>query len=121
VLNSLNRRDDPILGEQKLPYFQDIYDHMIRLMDSIDLVRDQLTSLLDAQLSVVSNRLNTVMKRMTALSTILMTVNLIAANYGMNFHVMPELEWPFGYAWALGLMLASGLGLTLLFKQIDWL
>ena len=121
VLNTLIRRDDPIMGEQTLPYFQDIYDHLIRIMDAVDLVRDQLTSLLDAQLSVVSNRLNTVMKRMTALSTILMTVNLIAANYGMNFTVMPELGWPLGYAWALGLMVASGVGLALLFKQIDWL
>jgi magnesium transporter len=121
VLNTLIRRDDPILGEQTLPYFQDIYDHLIRIMDSVDVVRDQLTSLLDAQLSVVSNRLNMVMKRMTALSTILMTVNLIAANYGMNFTVMPELDWPYGYAWALGLMVASGVSLALVFKQIDWL
>ena len=121
VLNTLIRRDEPILGEQTLPYFQDIYDHLIRIMDSVDLVRDQLTSLLDAQLSVVSNRLNTVMKRMTALSTILMSINLVAANYGMNFKIMPELDWPWGYAWALGLMLMTGIFLALLFRRIDWL
>ena len=121
VLNALIRRDDPILGGQTLPYFQDIYDHLIRITDSIDLVRDQLTSLLDAQLSVVSNRLNTVMKRMAALSTILMSVNLVAANYGMNFRIMPELEWPWGYGWAVVLMLVIGLGLAALFRHIDWL
>jgi magnesium transporter len=121
VLNTLIRRDDPILGGQTLPYFQDIYDHLIRITDSIDLVRDQLTSLLDAQLSVVSNRLNTVMKRMAALSTILMSVNLVAANYGMNFTVMPELGWPWGYGWALFLMVGIGVGLALVFKRIDWL
>ena len=121
VLNTLIRRDEPILGEGTLPYFQDIYDHLIRIMDSVDLVRDQLTNLLDAQLSVISNRLNTVMKRMTALSTILMSVNLVAANYGMNFTVMPELGWPFGYAWALALMVAVGAGLALVFRRIDWL
>lgn len=121
VVNTLIRRDDPVFGDQTLPYFQDIYDHLIRITDSIDLVRDQLTSLLDAQLSVVSNRLNTVMKRMTALSTILMSANLVAANYGMNFTAMPELEWPFGYAWALFLMVATGAGLALVFKRIDWL
>jgi magnesium transporter len=121
VLNTLIRRDDPILGDRTLPYFQDIYDHLIRIMDSVDLVRDQLTSLLDAQLSVISNRLNMVMKRMAALSTILMSINLVAANYGMNFRVMPELEWPFGYAWALGLMVVTGLILALIFKRIDWL
>ena len=90
-------------------------------MDSIDLVRDQLSSILDAQLSVVSNRLNMVMKRMAALSTILMSVNLVAAIYGMNFKIMPELDWPLGYAWALGLMLMTGVFLALLFRRIDWL
>ena len=121
VLNALIRRDEPLLGEHTLPYFQDIYDHLIRILDSIDVVRDQLTSLLDAQLSVVSNRLNAVMKRMTALSTILMSANLVAANYGMNFQVMPELGWPLGYAWALVLMLATGLLLAWWFRRIDWL
>ncbi len=121
VLNALIRRDEPIFGEHTLPYFQDIYDHLIRIMDSVDLVRDQLSSLLDAQLSVVSNRLNTVMKRMTALSTILMSANLIAANYGMNFTVMPELGWPIGYAWAVVLMVVVSVALALVFKRLDWL
>jgi len=121
VLNALIRRDEPVFGEQTLPYFQDIYDHLIRVLDAVDLAREQLTSLLDAQLSVVSNRLNTVMKRMAALSTILMSVNLVAANYGMNFTVMPELGWPWGYAWALGLMVATGVILALVFKRVDWL
>ena len=121
VLNTLLRRDEPILGERSLPYFQDIYDHLIRILDSIDISRDQLTGLLDAHLSVVSNRLNMVMKRMTALSTILMSVNLVASNYGMNFHVIPELDWSFGYAWALGLMVTIGIILTVIFRRIDWL
>lgn len=121
VLNTLIRRDDPILGEKSLPYFLDIYDHLIRVLDSVDLSRDQLTGLLDAHLSVVSNRLNVVVKRMTALSTILMSANLVAANYGMNFSVMPELGWPFGYAWALLLMLAVCVTLAWVFKRLDWL
>jgi magnesium transporter len=121
VLNTLIRRDEPILGERTLPYFQDIYDHLIRIMDAIDLTRDQLSGLLDAQLSVVSNRLNMIMKRMTALSTILMSANLVAAIYGMNFAYMPELGWTFGYSWALILMLVVSVGLWLLFRRIDWL
>jgi magnesium transporter len=121
VLNTLIRREEPILGAHTLPYFQDIYDHLIRITDAVDLVRDQLSSLLDVQLAVVSNRLNWVMKRMAALATILMSVNLVASNYGMNFHYMPELERPWGYAWALGVMLTVGVSLTLLFRRIDWL
>jgi magnesium transporter len=121
VLNALIRRDEPIFGENTLPYFLDIYDHLIRVLDGVDLARDQLTSVLEAQLSVVSNRLNSVMKRMAALSTILMSVNLVAANYGMNFQVMPELGWPWGYGWALGLMVATGVLLAVVFRRIDWL
>src|SRR5215212_474595 len=121
VLNTLIRRDEPLLGEQTLPYFQDVYDHVIRVLDTVDLNRDQLSGLLDAHLAVVSNRLNSVMKRMTALATILMSVNLVASNYGMNFENIPELHWTFGYPWALGLMVVSGAILAVIFKRIDWL
>lgn len=121
VLNTLIRRDEPVLGEETLPYFQDVYDHVMRVLDTVDLNRDQLSGLLDAHLSVVSNRLNTVMKRMTALATILMSVNLVASNYGMNFKLMPEEEWAYGYPFALTLMVAIGLILTYIFRRIDWL
>jgi magnesium transporter len=121
VLNVLIRRDEPILGEGTLVYFQDIYDHVIRVLDTVDLYRDQLSGLLEAQLSVVSNRLNFTMKRMTALATILMSVNLIASNYGMNFDNMPELRWEYGYFFTLGLMVMVGLLLAVAFRRFDWL
>lgn len=121
VLNTLIRRDEPLLGEDSLVYFQDIYDHLIRVLDSVDLYRDQLTGLLEAHQSGVSNRLNFVMKRMTALATILMSVNLVAGNYGMNFANMPELGWEYGYFFSLGLMLTVGVVLFLVFKKADWL
>ncbi len=121
VLNVLIRREQPLLGEDTLLYFQDIYDHIIRVLDAVDLYRDQLTSLLEAHLSVVSNRLNFVMKRMTSLATILMSVNLVASNYGMNFARMPELQWEYGYFFTLGLMVTVGLVLFLIFKRLDWL
>ncbi len=121
VLNVLIRRDDPILGEQTIVYFQDIYDHLIRVLDTVDLYRDHLSGLLEVNLAVVSNRLNDVVKRMTALSTILMSVNLVASNYGMNFETMPELRQEYGYLFALGLMVLVGVVLTLVFKRIGWL
>jgi magnesium transporter len=121
VLNTLIRRDEPLLGENSLPYFQDVYDHIFRVLDTVDLNREQLSGLLDAHLAVVSNRLNMIMKRMTALATILMSVTLIASIYGMNFDSIPELHWGFGYAWALGLMVAIGLILSAIFKRVDWL
>jgi magnesium transporter len=121
VLNVLIRRDEPVLGEAAIPYFQDVYDHVIRVLDTVDLNRDQLSGLLDAHLAVVSNRLNIIMKRMTALATILMSVTLVASIYGMNFDVIPELHWGIGYEFALSLMLTIGVVLSFIFKRLDWL
>jgi magnesium transporter len=121
VLNVLLRRDVPHFDAEVLLYFQDVYDHTIRVLDSIDLYRDQLTGLLDAYLSIVSNRLNATMKRMTALATILMSLALVSGIYGMNFQLTPSQDWAGGFWWAMGLMLAIGVGLTALFVRLDWL
>ena len=80
-----------------MPYFQDLYDHLVRVLDNIDLYREMLAAALDANLSVTSNNLNVIVKRLTAFTVILMIPTLIAGIYGMNFHFMPELEWQIGY------------------------
>jgi magnesium transporter len=104
-----------------LPYYRDVADHVIRTMEFADSIRDLLTSALEAQLSQVSNRMNQVMKSLTAWASIILVPTLIAGIYGMNFANMPELDWKYGYAWALGLMLLSGLALYRMFKKRDWL
>ena len=121
VMNVLVRRDTPIFGDAQVVYFQDVYDHILRVTDAVDTYRDLLSSALDASLSVTSNRLNQVMKTLTASSIILMSMTLVASVYGMNFDHMPELHWLFGYPWALGLMTAIGVSVYALFRRIDWL
>ena len=121
VVNVFLRRDHPLFDDGYLPYFQDIYDHTVRVLDSLDTYRDLLTSALDTYLSVVSNDLNQTMRTMTAVTAILMVDALIAGIYGMNFDVMPELHWTLGYAWALGLMAAASMAMWVLFKRIRWL
>lgn len=121
VLNSLLRRDIAQVPEEAKIYFQDVYDHALRLTDLVDTNRDAITSILDVHLSTVSNNLNVVVKKMTVLSTVLMTMALVAGVYGMNFEHMPELHWAFGYPYAIGLMFALG-GLVLLaFKWVKWI
>jgi magnesium transporter len=120
VLNILMRRDSPAFSEADSRYFLDIYDHLQRVLDSIDTFRDLLSSALDSHLTVVSNRLNSVVKTLTASSIILMSMTLIAGIYGMNFTHMPELDWRLGYPLALGMMAAIGVGLGALFKRMDW-
>ena len=102
-------------------YFQDVYDHTIRVVDTIDTYRDLLSGTLDAHLAVASNRLNEVVKVLTSASIILMTWASISGIYGMNFTNMPELHWRYGYPYALGLMAGLGLLEAAYFKRRKWL
>ena len=120
VANGLLRRDLPLVDDASAPYFQDLYDHLVRVLDQLDLQRDLLASALEANLSVTSNNLNAVMKRLTAFTVILMVPTLIAGIYGMNFHFMPELSSPLGYPFALGVMAIAMVGAAIFFKRNDW-
>jgi magnesium transporter len=121
VLNVLIRRDPPMFDRQEIVYFQDVYDHLLRISDSVDIYRDVLSSVLDANLTMVSHTLNVVVKRLTAASIILMSIAVVAGIYGMNFVHMPELDWRFGYPFALGLMATVGLVEFAIFRRIGWL
>ena len=120
VANALLRRDLALVDDASAPYFQDLYDHLVRVLDQLDLQRDLLASALDANLSVTSNNLNAVMKRLIAFTVILMVPTLIAGIYGMNFHVLPELSWPLGYPFALLAMAGAMIGAGIFFKRNDW-
>ncbi len=120
VANQLLRREVGLIDDEAQPYYQDLYDHLIRVLDSVDLYRDLISATLDANLSVTSNNLNTVMKRLTALTVVLILPTLVASIYGMNFRFIPGLDSPFGF-WA------SLIGMALLmiiaaayFKAKDW-
>jgi magnesium transporter len=121
VVNSLLRRDLEAIPPDAKLYFQDIFDHVLRISEMIDTNREALNGLLDIHLSTTSNSLNQVMKKMTVLSTVLMTMALIAGIYGMNFKRMPELEWIYGYPFAIGLMVASALFILWVFRRVKWL
>ena len=120
VVNVLLRRDHAVFGDELLPYFQDVYDHTVRVIDSLDTYRDLLASALETHLSIVSNEVSQTVRTMTAVTAILMVDALIAGIYGMNFDRIPELHWEYGYVWALGLMLAISFALWLLFRRIRW-
>ena len=121
VFNTLLRREQPIFPRDTHLYFQDVYDHLIRVADTIDTLRDMLSSTMDAYLSVSGNRMNKIMKRLTSISTILMSATLIAGIYGMNFVFMPELRWRYGYVGALASMVAVGVALYVFLRKVDWL
>lgn len=124
----LARRELPIVSTATGVYFQDLYEHVLRVTDAVDVYRDLLSGVLDSYLSVNSNNLavaandlNNIMKRLTAYSIILMGMTLVPGIYGMNFDNMPELHLRFGYPGALGLMVVVGLVLGFFFKRQDWI
>lgn len=121
VANALLRRELEIVSVGTVPYYQDLYDHLVRVLDSIDLYRDILATALDANLALASNNLNQIVKRLTALTVILMVPTLIAGIYGMNFANMPELGWPLGYPFALAVMLVAAGAAVAFFRWRDWL
>lgn len=121
AVSALARRDFPFIRPEARAYFQALYDHMIHLFDVVDTQRELLSSAMEAHLSNVSNRLNEVMKVLTIIATIMMPLTVVTGYYGMNFKHMPELNWPYGPLWALGLMVAVTVGMLIYFRRRRWL
>jgi len=121
VANLFLRRDTEIIDDDVLPYYQDLYDHLVRVLDSLDLYRDLVAATLDAYESVTNNNLNQVVKRLTAITVLLMVPTLIAGIYGMNFRFMPELEHPLGYPAVILGMLLVAIGLFWIFRRRGWI
>jgi magnesium transporter len=117
VFNQLTRHDFQFIGPECLVYFRDVYDHLIRIIEELDSLRDILSSMMEIYLASNSNQLNMTMKRLTAWETIFIVITAIAGIYGMNFQYMPELEWHYGYFAVLSLMALVSLGLYFYFKK----
>ena len=107
AVNPLLRNEVEFLGEVAVIHLRDVFDHVVRAVELSEAHRDLLNGALDAHLSLVSNRMNLVMKRATSWGAILVSATLVAGVYGMNFRHMPELEWVGGYPFALALMALS--------------
>ncbi|ADJ25778.1 magnesium and cobalt transport protein CorA [Dehalogenimonas lykanthroporepellens BL-DC-9] len=121
VAASLRRGDSALVAPETRPYFQDVYDHLVQVTDSVDASRELVSDLLDIYLSSVSNRLNEVMKVLTIFASIFIPLTFIAGIYGMNFENMPELGWPAGYFIVLGFMATVAVALLFFFRRRNWL
>jgi magnesium transporter len=121
ILLRLARAEFDEIPRELVPFYRDVYDHFARVTELVDSYRELVTSLLEAHLSMQSNRLNQVMKRLTIMSTIMLPLSVIAGIYGMNFEHMPELRWRLGYPLALLVMGASAVLPYLWFRRRGWL
>jgi magnesium transporter len=121
VCNRLVRGDVPLVPEDSRVYFRDVYDHVIRINEMIDTLRELLSAALEANLSLVSVSQNEAMKRLAGWAAIVAVPTMIAGVYGMNFKFMPELDWSLGYPLALTAMVSACAFLYYKFKRSGWL
>ncbi|WP_321389300.1 magnesium/cobalt transporter CorA [Emcibacter sp.] len=127
LVNALMRSDLDLVTEDTKIYLRDVYDHTIQLVDVTETYRDMTMDLVDLYLSSISNSMNEVMKVLTVIATIFIPITFIAGLYGMNFNPqvspwnMPELNWAWGYPFALGLMAAVVALMLYYFKRKNWL
>ncbi|MBK0422533.1 magnesium and cobalt transport protein CorA [Leucobacter sp. CSA2] len=102
-------------------YLQDVADHLVRVISEVTELRSSLSQVLSVNSTLVAQRQNEDMKKISGWAAILFAPTLIAAIYGMNFDVMPELHWAFGYPTAVVLMFAFAAGLFWFFKRKKWM
>jgi magnesium transporter len=126
IINVLQQKITDLIHDRTILYLKDTADHIIQLIDTVESYRDLLASVLDIYMSSVTNRMNEVMKILTMFATIFIPLTFIAGIYGMNFNSakspfnMPELNWYFGYPFALGIMLMVIIVMLIFFKRKKW-
>ncbi len=115
------RMEDSFIGDELNPFFKDIQDNVVQIIETVETNRELLEGILDVNLSALSTRMNRVMKVLTIVSTIFIPLTFIAGVYGMNFRYMPELEQTYAYPICIAVMLLISLGMILIFKKKKWL
>jgi magnesium transporter len=121
AIHDLKNQETDLLDETTNPYLQDLYDHSVQVVDSLETFRESASGIMDLYQSIISNRMNEVMKVLTIVASIFIPLTFIAGIYGMNFEYIPELKWSHGYFFAWALMLLIGFILIILFKKRKWL
>ena len=127
VLGRLMRDETGLVETRTKPFFRDCYDHTVIMVDILETFRDATRNIMDTYLSSISIRTNEIMRVLTVISSIFIPLTFIAGVYGMNFDPklspfnMPELKWPFGYPFAICLMLGVAVGMIVFLKRKKWL
>ena len=116
----LLRSDSALIHKANRVFFNDVGDHILNVSQKIEICRETLASLLDLYIANNDLRMNDIMKRLTIVSTIFIPLTFLAGVWGMNFSNMPELEWRWGYPFAIGVMCIIGVSVFLLLRSRKW-
>lgn len=118
--NKLLRAENLLMHKANRAFFNDVNDHLQFVLQTIEICRETLASLVDLYISNNDLRMNDIMKRLTVVSTIFIPITFLAGVWGMNFKFMPELDWRYGYLAAWGIMIVTGVIIYLFFKRKGW-
>jgi magnesium transporter len=121
VILRASRGEFALIPTQLLPFYRDIYDHIMRITDLAEAYRDLISGSLDAYMSVVGNRMNEIMKVLTIFSAIMLPLTFIAGLYGMNFDNLPELHYQYSYFIVLAIMIVVAAAMLFFFWRRGWI
>ena len=121
IISGIIRSDNTLLSDENKKYFRDVYDHILQVTDDINTQRETLNDFLNLYMSGVSNRMNDIMKVLTMFSAFFIPLTFIAGIYGMNFEIMPELSWQYGYPVVWIIMVTIIIIMLYFFRKKRWL
>ena len=121
VVSAIQKSESDLITDAINLYTMDLYDHVIQVIDTLELYRDMASGMIDVYLSSISNRMNEVMKVLTVISTIFIPLTFIVGLYGMNFKFFPEINWRYGYAFVWAVMLGVVGIMMWFFKKKGWM
>ncbi len=121
LLTKIQHADSTLIRENTLPYYGDVYDHVLRVTESLESYRERIAAMQDIYLSSISNKMNETMKVLTVFASIFIPLTFIAGIYGMNFENMPELKWRWAYPALWVLFITISIGLLTYFEKKKWL
>lgn len=125
VLNKLSRGDFNVIDQRERMYYRDVYDHLVRIQDITENLRDLVSGALDTYLSVVNNRLNDIMKTLTIITTLFMPLSFLTGFFGMNFFAASNRlnYWTdtVGFTITLAIIIGLPLGMFLWMRRRDWM
>ena len=121
IFARLTREESKLINKKIMPYLRDLLDHSIQVTETIELQRELTTGIMETHLSMMSFKMNEVMKVLTIIATIFIPLTFIVGVYGMNFRFMPEIEWPWAYFVLWGVMIVITLFMLMFFRRKKWL
>jgi magnesium transporter len=119
-LSLLLKMDSTLLSSDLMPFFKDLQENAVQAAETVETYRELIAGVIEVNLSVMSIRMNNVMKVLTIISTLFIPLTFIVGVYGMNFANMPELSYPYAYPITWGVMIAIVLGMLYFFKRRHW-